>query len=352
MFALGCCRGHRAVGRRGDPGHDRAAAGPAGRAASVRGRGGYLTGRAAAARRRAAGLDRHRAGRSPRSVVAGDRRACAPMPADAAPSCGSGTSELTGRRGRASRRSRTRRAAAPPYRRQPPPVPPPPRSRRRPPGSSRCAGTEFGAASSRGAAGASGLAIGALIAGIASILVSLLVICFGLAGARTAGAPGRRRVRRARGAAGRRRDRRSAWSALRQIRRRGQRRRSGSPAAGWPSPGSSCGGDRRWHRAAGARVGRSALQSSEPVTGPAPRTAGDRRHAGTLGDAAMSRDTAGAIAAEPRFDLRAHGGYSFPSCPGLPGQLVRAPSDGADVRGSRRRLDREDPVGDLRAPGP
>ncbi len=84
---------------------------------------------------------------------------------------------------------------------------------------------------------ASGLAVGSLVAGITSVLVSVLVICFGAIGGGANGA----------WAAG-------AFAALggltgagavvagllgmRQIRRPAPRRRSASPAVAWPSPGS------------------------------------------------------------------------------------------------------------------
>jgi small subunit ribosomal protein S12 len=47
-----------------------------------------------------------------------------------------------------------------------------------------------------------------------------------------------------------------------------------------------------------------------------------------------------------RFDLCAHGGYSFPSCPGLPGQSVRVPLDGSPHDNETARFTRQ------RAPEP
>jgi hypothetical protein len=65
----------------------------------------------------------------------------------------------------------------------PPAVPPPPPDGRwRPERVDPVAGTEFGLVRLRVAPVASGVATGSLIAGIASILVSFLVLCFGLAG--------------------------------------------------------------------------------------------------------------------------------------------------------------------------
>jgi hypothetical protein len=73
---------------------------------------------------------------------------------------------------------------------QPPPAtpatpyvpPPPPDGRWRPERVDPVAGTEFGLVRLQVSPIASGLATGSLIAGIASIGVSLLVLCFGLAG--------------------------------------------------------------------------------------------------------------------------------------------------------------------------
>jgi hypothetical protein len=71
--------------------------------------------------------------------------------------------------------------APPPY---PAPVlPPPPDGRWRPERVDPVAGTEFGLVSLQVSPIVSGLATGSLIAGIGSIGVSLLVLCFGLAGA-------------------------------------------------------------------------------------------------------------------------------------------------------------------------
>jgi len=65
----------------------------------------------------------------------------------------------------------------------PPAVPPPPPDGRwRPERVDPVAGTEFGLVRLRVAPVASGVATGSLMAGIASILVSFLVLCFGLAG--------------------------------------------------------------------------------------------------------------------------------------------------------------------------
>jgi hypothetical protein len=73
---------------------------------------------------------------------------------------------------------------------QPPPTtpatpyvpPPPPDGRWRPERVDLLAGTEFGLVRLQVPPIASGLATGSLIAGIGSIGVSLLVLCFGLAG--------------------------------------------------------------------------------------------------------------------------------------------------------------------------
>lgn len=67
----------------------------------------------------------------------------------------------------------------------PPPPPPPPREAWRPPSRIEPVdGTSFGVAYLDLAPVASGMAIGSLVVGIASLLVSLLVGCFGLVGAR------------------------------------------------------------------------------------------------------------------------------------------------------------------------
>ncbi|MGK5680757.1 hypothetical protein [Actinoplanes sp. URMC 104] len=60
--------------------------------------------------------------------------------------------------------------------------PPPPSGRWRPERVDALPGTEFGLVQLRVEPITSGLAIGSLIAGIGSILVSLLVLCFGVAG--------------------------------------------------------------------------------------------------------------------------------------------------------------------------
>ena len=74
-------------------------------------------------------------------------------------------------------------------------------------------GTEFGLVQLRVVPITSGLAIGSLIAGIASILVSFLVLCFGLAGSqRRLGRLGVRRLRAAERHGRWWRRRRSAWS--------------------------------------------------------------------------------------------------------------------------------------------
>ena len=88
-----------------------------------------------------------------------------------------------------------------------------------------------------------GLAVGSLVAGIGVDLVSLLVLCFGVAGARGGGAPGRpaRSPCSARWPAGRRRRRRAARPGGRSAGRR-RRRRCGSPAGAWRRPGSAAAG--------------------------------------------------------------------------------------------------------------
>jgi len=72
-------------------------------------------------------------------------------------------------------------APAPPFSSHVPP--PPPSGRWQPERIDPVPGTEFGLVQLRVVPITSGLAIGSLIAGIASILVSFLVLCFGLAGA-------------------------------------------------------------------------------------------------------------------------------------------------------------------------
>ncbi|MEU8815252.1 hypothetical protein [Actinoplanes sp. NPDC048796] len=69
--------------------------------------------------------------------------------------------------------------AAMPY----PPPPPPPNGRWQPERVDPLPGTEFGLVQLRVEPITSGLAIGSLLAGIGSILVSTLVLCFGLLGA-------------------------------------------------------------------------------------------------------------------------------------------------------------------------
>lgn len=74
--------------------------------------------------------------------------------------------------------------AATPGARHPAAVPPPPREAQRPPRRIESVpGTTFGVAYLEVPPVTSGLAIGALVAGVASVLVSLLVGCFGLTGA-------------------------------------------------------------------------------------------------------------------------------------------------------------------------
>ncbi|GAA0515676.1 hypothetical protein Ade02nite_26390 [Paractinoplanes deccanensis] len=73
----------------------------------------------------------------------------------------------------------TQPPAAMPY----PPPPPPPNGRWRPERVDPLPGTEFGLVQLRVEPITSGLAIGSLLAGIGSILVSSLVLCFGVAGA-------------------------------------------------------------------------------------------------------------------------------------------------------------------------
>jgi hypothetical protein len=69
----------------------------------------------------------------------------------------------------------------PPY--APPVQPPPPSGRWQPEKVEAVPGTEFGLVQFKVAPITSGLAIGSLIAGIGAILVSTLVLCFGLTGA-------------------------------------------------------------------------------------------------------------------------------------------------------------------------
>ncbi|GAA0534703.1 hypothetical protein GCM10010172_14700 [Paractinoplanes ferrugineus] len=68
----------------------------------------------------------------------------------------------------------------PPY--APPVQPPPPSGRWQPEKVEAVPGTEFGLVQFKVAPITSGLAIGSLIAGIGAILVSTLVLCFGLTG--------------------------------------------------------------------------------------------------------------------------------------------------------------------------
>ncbi len=74
---------------------------------------------------------------------------------------------------------------APPPLPYPPPVPPPPPGARplRPVRIDPVPGTHFGIAYPDVGPTVSGLAVGSMVAGIGSILVSLLVLCFGLVGA-------------------------------------------------------------------------------------------------------------------------------------------------------------------------
>ncbi|SNY51994.1 hypothetical protein [Paractinoplanes atraurantiacus] len=73
----------------------------------------------------------------------------------------------------------TQPPAAMPY----PPPPPPPNGRWQPERVDPLPGTEFGLVQLRVEPITSGLAIGSLLAGIGSILVSTLVLCFGIIGA-------------------------------------------------------------------------------------------------------------------------------------------------------------------------
>ncbi|WP_433300616.1 hypothetical protein ACQP2F_03675 [Actinoplanes sp. CA-030573] len=70
-----------------------------------------------------------------------------------------------------------------PYPYAPQVPPPPPAGRWQPERVEAVPGTEFGLVQLRVEPITSGLAIGSLLAGIAAILVSFLVLCFGLAGA-------------------------------------------------------------------------------------------------------------------------------------------------------------------------
>ncbi|GIF19472.1 hypothetical protein BJ973_006516 [Actinoplanes tereljensis] len=69
----------------------------------------------------------------------------------------------------------------PPY--APPVPPPPPSGRWQPERIDAIPGTEFGLVQFKVVPVTSGLAIGSLIAGIGAVLVSLLVLCFGVSGA-------------------------------------------------------------------------------------------------------------------------------------------------------------------------
>jgi hypothetical protein len=69
----------------------------------------------------------------------------------------------------------------PPY--APPVPPPPPSGRWQPERIDAIPGTEFGLVQLKVPPVTSGLAIGSLIAGIGAVLVSLLVLCFGVSGA-------------------------------------------------------------------------------------------------------------------------------------------------------------------------
>ena len=121
-------------------------------------------------------------------------------------------------------------------------VPPaPPDGRWRPERVDPVAGTQFGLVRLRVAPVASGVATGSLIAGIASILVSFLVLCFGLAGSSdswggwVAGAFALLGVLFGGGAAG------LGLVALRQIRRSGQPGRVRFTGRGTAIAGISCG---------------------------------------------------------------------------------------------------------------
>ena len=219
-------------------------------------------------------------------------------------------------------------------------------------GRSRCEavpGTPFGLVDRGGAAHLSGPAIGSLVAGIGSILVSLLVVCFGLAGA--ADGLGRRWWPA----------RSPCWpgcSASAAI-GAGPGRAAPDPPRRAPAAmhrpglamaGISCGGGRAGARrsACGRRrgAGRSCVAGcstrSTPVRprvctvvepfGPATlwlqsRIAGERRHR--------------SAGHGPRFDLRAHGGYSFPSCLGFPGRSCVRPSPAPASARRRRAADDE-----------
>jgi hypothetical protein len=124
----------------------------------------------------------------------------------------------------------------------PPAVPPPPPDGRwRPERVDPVAGTEFGLVRLRVAPVASGVATGSLIAGIASILVSFLVLCFGLAGSSdnwggwVAGAFALLGVLFGGGAVG------LGVVALRQVKRSGQPGRMRFSGRGTAIAGISCG---------------------------------------------------------------------------------------------------------------
>ncbi|GAB1644949.1 hypothetical protein [Krasilnikovia sp. MM14-A1259] len=122
------------------------------------------------------------------------------------------------------------------------PLPPAPGERWRPARVDPVAGTEFGLVQYAVAPIASGLATGALIAGIASILVSLLVFCFGLSGATegwggwVGGAFTVLAVMAGGGAIG------VGLAGLRQIRRSGVSGRARFTGRGRAIAGISCGG--------------------------------------------------------------------------------------------------------------
>jgi hypothetical protein len=119
--------------------------------------------------------------------------------------------------------------------------PPPPDGRWQPERVDPVAGTEFGVVRLRVAPVPSGVAAGSLIAGIASILVSFLVLCFGLAGSSdswggwVAGAFALLGVLFSGGAVG------LGVVALRQVKRSGQPGRMRFTGRGTAVAGISCG---------------------------------------------------------------------------------------------------------------
>ena len=175
-----------------------------------------------------------------------------------------------------------------------------------------------------------------LIAGIGSILVSLLVICFGVAGRGRLGRLGGRRVHAARRAGRRRRRSSLGLLALRQIRRLRARRRAGaaSPAAAWRSAGHQRAGGRRGGNLALLALALAIAGVAAVVPRPGRDRAATPRQSGHRGQVAGAGERPGytvrsrtmSIVRTGPFVLTCgYGGYSFPSCPGLPGQLVRAP---------------------------